>query len=127
MVFPFVKKFEFWGNLGPPYCGIGATIRISRQTLCLPYAGFNSNVYCLLLTFYFLQCIVFCLLSAVYSLLSTAYCILPLTLGEQIRTLYLEKVTLSVASKSVTQKVFRRDIQIKIPQRGDIEVFNVCG
>ena len=28
------------GILGPPYCGIGATIRIGREILCLPYAGF---------------------------------------------------------------------------------------
>ena len=38
--FPFFKKFGFWGILGPPYCGIGATIRIGREMLCLPYAGF---------------------------------------------------------------------------------------
>ena len=29
-----------WGILGPPYGGIGATIRIGREMLCLPYAGF---------------------------------------------------------------------------------------
>jgi len=28
------------GILGPPYCGIGATIRIGQEMLCLPYAGF---------------------------------------------------------------------------------------
>ena len=28
------------GILGPPYCGIGATIRIGREMLCLQYAGF---------------------------------------------------------------------------------------
>jgi hypothetical protein len=28
------------GILGPHYCGIGATIRIGREMLCLPYAGF---------------------------------------------------------------------------------------
>ena len=28
------------GILGPRYCGIGATIRIGREMLCLPYAGF---------------------------------------------------------------------------------------
>ena len=38
--FPFFKKFGFFGILGPPYCGIGATIRIGREMLCLPYAGF---------------------------------------------------------------------------------------
>ena len=30
----------FWGILGPPYCGIGATMRIGQEMLCLPYAGF---------------------------------------------------------------------------------------
>ena len=35
------------GILGPPYCGIGATIRIGREMLCLPYAGFlkEGNVF----------------------------------------------------------------------------------
>ena len=37
---PFFKKIGFLGILGPPYCGIGATIRIGREMLCLPYAGF---------------------------------------------------------------------------------------
>ena len=37
----FRKKREgFLGILDPPYCGIGATIRIGREMLCLPYAGF---------------------------------------------------------------------------------------
>ena len=36
--FPFF--FGFLGILGPPYCGIGATIRIGQEILCLPYAGF---------------------------------------------------------------------------------------
>ena len=40
MIFPFSKKIEFWGILGPPYYGIDATIRIGREMLCLPYAGF---------------------------------------------------------------------------------------
>ena len=40
--FLFFKKFGFLGILGPPYCGIGATIRIGREILCLPYAGFFS-------------------------------------------------------------------------------------
>ena len=31
------------GILGPPYCGIGATIRIGREMLCLPYAGFSQG------------------------------------------------------------------------------------
>ena len=33
------------GILGPPYCGIGATIRIGREILCLPYAGFFLVIY----------------------------------------------------------------------------------
>jgi hypothetical protein len=32
----------FWGILGPPSYGIGATIRIGREMLCLPYVGFFS-------------------------------------------------------------------------------------
>ena len=36
----FFKKFGFWGILGQPYCGIGATIRIGREMLCLPFQGF---------------------------------------------------------------------------------------
>ena len=35
----FQKKWVL-GILGPPYCGIGATIRIGREMLCLLYAGF---------------------------------------------------------------------------------------
>ena len=31
---------RFWGILGPPSYGIGATFRIGREMLCLPYAGF---------------------------------------------------------------------------------------
>ena len=38
--FSFSKKLGFLGVLDPPYCGIGATIRISREMLCLLYAGF---------------------------------------------------------------------------------------
>ena len=38
--FPFSKKFGLMGILGPPSYGIGATIRIGREILCLPYAGF---------------------------------------------------------------------------------------
>ena len=40
----FSKKIWFWGILGPPYCGIGATIRIGREMLCLPYEGFFFQV-----------------------------------------------------------------------------------
>ena len=38
--FCFSKKIGFWGILGSPSYGIGATIRIGREMLCLPYAGF---------------------------------------------------------------------------------------
>ena len=40
LFFPFFKKIGFSGILGPPYCGIGATIRIGQEMLCLQYAGF---------------------------------------------------------------------------------------
>ena len=41
MIFSVSKqKIGFWGILGPPYCGIGAIIRIGREMLCLPDAGF---------------------------------------------------------------------------------------
>ena len=42
------SNLGFWVYLGPPYCGICATIRIGREMPCLPYAGFlktNSNFY----------------------------------------------------------------------------------
>ena len=39
----FPKNIGFWGILGPPYYGIGATIRIGREMLCLPYAGFKKK------------------------------------------------------------------------------------
>ena len=32
-----------WFCLGPPSYGIGATIRIGREMLCLPYAGFFTK------------------------------------------------------------------------------------
>ena len=38
--FRFSKKICFLGIFGPPSYGIGATIRIGREMLCLPYAGF---------------------------------------------------------------------------------------
>ena len=38
--FVFFRKKGFLGILGPPYCGIGATIRIGREMLCLQYEGF---------------------------------------------------------------------------------------
>ena len=40
MIFSVKKKNGFLGILGPPYGGIGATIRIGREILCLPCAGF---------------------------------------------------------------------------------------
>ena len=54
----FQKKIGFLGILGPPSYGIGATIRIGREMLCLPYAGFlfvhlpvlGLCLYCLFLT-----------------------------------------------------------------------------
>ena len=33
-----------WFCLGPPSYGIGATIRIGREMLCLPYAGFFQGL-----------------------------------------------------------------------------------
>ena len=47
LFFLFFKKFRFWGILGPPYCGIGATICIGREMLCFPYEFFfiNSKFY----------------------------------------------------------------------------------
>ena len=41
-IFPLFKKIVFLSILGPPYCGISATIRIGPEMLCLPYAGFFS-------------------------------------------------------------------------------------
>ena len=35
MIFPFFNKSGFLGIFGPPYCNIGATIRIGREMLCL--------------------------------------------------------------------------------------------
>ena len=43
-LFPFFKKISFLDILGPPYCGIGVTIRIGQEMLCLPYAGFFVRV-----------------------------------------------------------------------------------
>ena len=40
MIFSVFFLIGFLGILGTPYCGIGATIRIGREMLCLPYAGF---------------------------------------------------------------------------------------
>ena len=40
MIFSVVKIFGFLGIFDPPYCGIGATIRIGLGMYCLPYGGF---------------------------------------------------------------------------------------
>ena len=40
VIFSVSQKIEFLGILGPPSYGIGATICIGREMLCLPYAGF---------------------------------------------------------------------------------------
>ena len=40
MIFSVFQKNEFFGILGQPYFGIGVTIGIGREMLCLPYAGF---------------------------------------------------------------------------------------
>ena len=39
-IFRLKKKNGFLCIIGPPYSGIGATIRIGREMFCLPYAGF---------------------------------------------------------------------------------------
>ena len=46
IIFPIFKKIGFWGILGPPSYGIGATIRIGREIQCLPYAGFLYSMTC---------------------------------------------------------------------------------
>ena len=38
--FRFSKLLGFWGILGPPYYGIGSTLRIGGEMLCVPYAFF---------------------------------------------------------------------------------------
>ena len=43
--FPFLILLGFLCILGPPYCGIGATIRIGREIRCLPYAGFFLGIF----------------------------------------------------------------------------------
>ena len=45
LFFPFLIYFLVLCILGPPYCGIGATIRIGREIQCLPYAGFLMLVW----------------------------------------------------------------------------------
>ena len=41
-IFLFFKKIRFLGILGPPSYGIGATIRIGQEMLCVLYAGFSK-------------------------------------------------------------------------------------
>ena len=45
MIFSVFQKNGFLGILGPPYCGIGATIHIGREMLCLPYAEFFQHMF----------------------------------------------------------------------------------
>ena len=52
--FLFFKKIRFLAILGPPYRGIGATIRIGREMLCLPYAGFFLSQFELCFDFTFI-------------------------------------------------------------------------
>ena len=53
--FPFFNKLGFLGILGPPYRGIGATIRIDREMR--PYVGFFFHNFLLFLSFnYFHPC-----------------------------------------------------------------------
>ena len=40
MIFSVFQNFGFRGILGPPYCGISATIQIGQEVLRLPYVGF---------------------------------------------------------------------------------------
>ena len=40
VIFSVFQKNRVFGYSGPPSYGIGATIRIGRERLCLPYAGF---------------------------------------------------------------------------------------
>ena len=45
IIFSIVQKIQILGIHGPPYCGIGATIRIGQEMLCVPYAGFFSSFF----------------------------------------------------------------------------------
>ena len=45
MIFSVKKKEGFLAILGPPYRGIGATILIGWEMLCLPYAGFFMSFF----------------------------------------------------------------------------------
>ena len=50
MIFSVFKKIGFWGILGPPSYGIGATIRIGWEMLFLPYAEFFTPISAYILT-----------------------------------------------------------------------------
>ena len=39
------QKNRVSGYIGPPYCGIGATIRIGQEMICLPYARFFFCIF----------------------------------------------------------------------------------
>ena len=43
MIFTIFQKNGFLGILGPPSYGIGYTIRIGPEMLCLPYAGLKEK------------------------------------------------------------------------------------
>ena len=45
LFFPFFQKIGFCDILGRPSYGIGATIRIGQEMLCLPYAGFFLSLF----------------------------------------------------------------------------------
>ena len=51
MIFSVFQKIGFGGILGPPSYGIGATIRIGREMLCLPYAGFFFALFKIIVAF----------------------------------------------------------------------------
>ena len=60
------QKIWVLSILGPSYCGIGATIRIGREMLCLPYAGFFKKLF----SFFF------CMIMAVNYVMSKTICII---------------------------------------------------
>ena len=82
MIFSVFQKIGFWGILGSPYYGIGATIRIGPEMLCLPYAGFFLRILApspiLLLDCLFssqLLNIIYALISLILSLQRPQFCI----------------------------------------------------
>ena len=44
-LFPCFKKIEFLGILGPPYCGIGATIRIGIFSITLNIFDIMPHIF----------------------------------------------------------------------------------